>query len=121
MKRGAWASQMTVISSFAYWPCTMPVSRHSCEDPKINIINKGLVNAMLNYDNSEMSYYNWQNKIEEWNNKLCLIENVKETKEEMSAILKKIIDVHLITHKTKNDISIKVRNYGKILDDYFLQ
>jgi hypothetical protein len=33
MKRGAWASQMTVISSFAYWPCTMPVSRHSCEDP----------------------------------------------------------------------------------------
>jgi hypothetical protein len=35
MKRGAWASQMTVISSFAYWPCTMPVSRHSCEDPQM--------------------------------------------------------------------------------------
>ena len=35
MKRGAWASQTTVISSFVCWPCTMPVSRHSCEDPLI--------------------------------------------------------------------------------------
>ena len=34
MKPGAWASQTTVISSFVCWPCTMPVSRHSCEDPK---------------------------------------------------------------------------------------
>ena len=33
MKRETWASQMTVISSFVCWPCTMPVSRHSCEDP----------------------------------------------------------------------------------------
>ena len=33
MKRETWASQMTVISSFVRWPCTMPVSRHSCEDP----------------------------------------------------------------------------------------
>ena len=108
-------SEMDNIKSYVEYMIQVDVNN------KINIINKGLVNAMLNYDNSEMSYYNWQNKIEEWNNKLCLIENVKETKEEMSAILKKIIDVHLITHKTKNDISIKVRNYGKILDDYFLQ
>ena len=35
MKRETWASQMTVISSFVCWPCTMPVSRHSCEDPKL--------------------------------------------------------------------------------------
>ena len=35
MKRGAWASPMTVISSFGCWLCTMPVSRHSCEDPFI--------------------------------------------------------------------------------------
>ena len=35
MKRGAWASQTTVISSFVCWPCTMPVSRHSCEDPNL--------------------------------------------------------------------------------------
>ena len=34
MKRETWASQMTVILSFVCWPCTMPVSRHSCEDPK---------------------------------------------------------------------------------------
>ena len=33
MKRRAWASLMTIISSFACWLCTMPVSRHSCEDP----------------------------------------------------------------------------------------
>ena len=33
MKRGAWASLTTVISSLACWPCMMPVSRHSCEDP----------------------------------------------------------------------------------------
>ena len=108
-------SEMDNIKSYVEYMIQVDVNN------KINIINKGLVNAMLNYDNSEMSYYNWQNKIEEWNNKLCLIENVKETKEEMRAILKKIIDVHLITHNTKNDISIKVRNYGKILDDYFLR
>jgi len=35
MKRGAWTSPMTVISSFGYWHCTMQVSRHSCEDPLI--------------------------------------------------------------------------------------
>ena len=35
MKRETWASQITVISSFVCWPCTMPVSRHSCEDPGI--------------------------------------------------------------------------------------
>ena len=29
------ASLTTVISSFGCWPCTMPVSRHSCEAPKI--------------------------------------------------------------------------------------
>ena len=47
MKRGTWASLTTVISSFVCWPCTMPVSRHSCEDPQIssvtNIINKKLI------------------------------------------------------------------------------
>ena len=39
MKRDAWASQTTVISSFVCWPCTMPVSRHSCEDPLLSVLN----------------------------------------------------------------------------------
>ena len=33
MKREAWASQTTATSSFVCWPCTMPVSRHSYEEP----------------------------------------------------------------------------------------
>jgi len=33
MKREAWASPMTVISSCVCWPCTMQVSRHSYEEP----------------------------------------------------------------------------------------
>ena len=42
------ASQMTVISSFAYWPCTMPVSRHSCEDPYI-LVFWGKMNKIVDY------------------------------------------------------------------------
>ena len=34
MKREAWASLTTAISSFVCWPYTMPVSRHSCEEPQ---------------------------------------------------------------------------------------
>jgi len=36
MKREAWASLTTAISSFVCWPYTMPVSRHSCEEPEKN-------------------------------------------------------------------------------------
>ena len=35
MKREAWASPMTLISSFGCWPCTMSASRHSYEEPFI--------------------------------------------------------------------------------------
>ena len=33
MKREAWASQTTATSNFVCWPCTMPISRHSYEEP----------------------------------------------------------------------------------------
>ena len=42
MKRGAWASPTTVISSFGCSLCTMPVSRHSCEDPLHQVYHKTL-------------------------------------------------------------------------------
>ena len=35
MKREAWAPQTTATSNFVCWPCTMPVSRHSYEEPSI--------------------------------------------------------------------------------------
>jgi hypothetical protein len=48
MKRGAWASPTTVISSFVCWLCTMPVSRHSCEDP-LNFLRKILFFSNLSF------------------------------------------------------------------------
>jgi hypothetical protein len=36
MKREAWASQTTTTSNFVCWPCTMLVSRHSYEEPKLS-------------------------------------------------------------------------------------
>jgi len=35
MKREAWASLTTAILSFVCRPYTMPVSRHSCEEPYV--------------------------------------------------------------------------------------
>jgi hypothetical protein len=52
MKRGAWASPTTVISSFVCWLCTMPVSRHSCEDPNLNLKLVFFLTEYWSYDAS---------------------------------------------------------------------
>ena len=40
MKREAWASPTTVVSSFACWLCPMLASRHSCEEPEVDALGK---------------------------------------------------------------------------------
>lgn len=86
---------------------------------RISNYYKEFVNDLNKLNKTTITYYDWKKKITDWNNKICANENINITKDEMKSVIEDIIKIHLFTHIVKNSISFEVRNYGKILDEYF--